>query len=80
MREQIFKHWNFFRILRLILGLIIIIQSIYTKNYVFGILGLLFTTLAVFNIGCNGSSCSIQQYSTSKQSEEVIYEEVDTTK
>lgn len=76
MKNQIFKNWNFFRILRLILGIVIIIQSIYTRNYTFGIIGLLFATTSIFNVACCGSSCSTTNFSKSNEPEDIAYEEV----
>ncbi|UEG50126.1 hypothetical protein LK994_01380 [Ferruginibacter lapsinanis] len=65
------------RLIRLIMGIAILVQSMIARDIVFGIAGLVFTGMAVFNIGCCGTAgCS----TTSKRSEEnkkdVTYEEV----
>ncbi|MFY7964385.1 MAG: hypothetical protein ACOVO1_05780 [Chitinophagaceae bacterium] len=77
MKSTIFNNWNFFRILRLILGIIIIVQSIYSKDWQISIIGLLFTGLAVFNIGCCGAGgCYTSSKSSQNNNKEIKYEEV----
>ena len=77
MKNILLNNWNFFRILRLILGVVIIVQNIYAKNWLMSLLGLLFAYTALFNIGCCGSS---ECYTSSKPSlnnkKEIEYEEV----
>lgn len=80
MKNQLFNHWNIFRVLRLILGIVIIIQSFYTRNYTFGIIGLLFSLMSVFNVGCCGTTCSTTNFSKSNEPEDITYEEVVNTK
>ncbi|MBS4043045.1 MAG: hypothetical protein KGZ59_04460 [Chitinophagaceae bacterium] len=80
MKNQILSNWNFMRVLRLIFGIIILIQSIITKQYTFSIIGLLFSLLAVFNVSCCGTSCSTNFKQTNNKSEDLVYEEVSTTK
>lgn len=80
MKHQIFNNWNFFRFLRLTLGIVIMIQSLYSKNYTFGIIGLLFSTMSLYNVGCCGGTCSTTNFSKSKEPEDIAYEEVGKSK
>ncbi len=80
MKHQIFSNWNLFRILRFVLGIVIMIQAIYSHNYTFGIIGLLFSVMSVFNIGCCGGTCTTNNFSKSNEPEDITYEEVDSTK
>ncbi|MDD2820014.1 MAG: hypothetical protein PHW29_02000 [Flavobacterium sp.] len=60
MLNTMFTNWSFIRAIRLILGIIVISQAIFTKNYLFVIPGVLFTGMALFNTGCCGSNgCAI---------------------
>lgn len=76
MKEQIFSNWNAFRILRLILGLIIIGQAIYYMDYLFGLLGVMFSAMSILNLGCCWSACSINTKFKSTKEEKLDYEEI----
>lgn len=72
------KNWNWFRILRLVLACIIIGQAFVMKDVVFGIAGLLFAMMAIFNVSCCGvNGCSMPRANT-KQNEtvDIQYEEI----
>ena len=75
--ERILKNWTFIRWIRLLMGLLIIIQSILITDLFFGIAGLIFFLMALFNQGCCnlGNSCANQTRKESKI-KEIDYEEV----
>lgn len=77
--KNILKDWNFIRGLRFVLGLIVLVQSIMYKNYLLGLFGLYFSIMALFNLGCNGASCNVNN-NYSKKEEDFTYEEVHTPK
>jgi hypothetical protein len=59
--KMILRGWNFPRVLRLILGFAVIVQGLLTKNISFVILGILFSLMAVLNVGCcAGNNCSVK--------------------
>jgi hypothetical protein len=77
MKQAILSNWNFMRFLRLGIGIAIIIQSIMASNWTMGILGLLFTTMPIFNIGCCGTAgCATPVKKTSETAKDITYEEV----
>ncbi len=77
MKDAIFKNWTFFRVLRLMIGLAIIVQAFISKDTLFGAAGLLFTSMAVFNMGCcGGGGCATPPQKTDKNSKDISYEEV----
>jgi hypothetical protein len=77
MKQVLFSNWNFMRFLRLGLGITIIVQSVMAGNWTMGILGLLFTAMPVFNIGCCGTGgCNAPIKKTSETTKDVSYEEV----
>ncbi len=77
MKQVIFSNWNFMRFLRLGLGIAIIVQSVMAGNWTMGILGLLFTAMPVFNIGCCGTGgCNAPTKKTSETTKDISYEEV----
>lgn len=55
MKQTILTNWTFVRILRLLLGLSIIVQAMIVKDAFLGAAGLLFSSMAVFNVGCCGT-------------------------
>ena len=53
--KRILKKWDAARIIRLLLGVLIAIYSISTKDYMFLVLGGLLLFQAIMNISCCGS-------------------------
>jgi len=77
--ERILKGWNFMRVIRLLMGLYILAESIRTQDWLFGFAGFFLTATAVWNIGCCGvSGCRpLIRSNAGTGYKEVIYEEVD---
>lgn len=75
--NQIRLNWSWRRAIRLFLGLLIIFQGIQTKEWIFVVLGIVFTGLALFNkTMCGiGQACEME---TKKENsnEDIVYEEV----
>lgn len=80
--KTILQGWNFMRIVRLVMGIIIATQGIVVGETVTIILGLLFAGMSVANIGCCGSNgCAVNPGESNKnKTKEINYEEVDTIK
>ncbi|MEO5998238.1 MAG: hypothetical protein ABIN89_15935 [Chitinophagaceae bacterium] len=77
MKQSILSNWNFLRLLRLVIGVAIIVQGILARDILFGLAGLLFTSMAVFNIGCCGTGgCSVPSKKISQPTKDISYEEV----
>lgn len=81
MTNRILKGWNFHRGFRLVLGIIIIVQSILMKEWLMAGLGGLFTLMPIFNVGCCGGSacCDIPNERNTKletQNNDITYEEI----
>ena len=73
------KNWNLLRVFRLFLGVAIAVQGVYTQEWGVLVMGILFTLLSLFNIGCCGAKgCDFQDSNSynNKKTEEVYYEEV----
>lgn len=76
--KKLLINWNLMRFVRLVLGIVIFIQSIITHQFMFALIGLLFAAMALLNIGCCGTtvcnnSKTVKLKSTTK---EISYEEV----
>ena len=77
MKQGLFNNWSIFRFLRLSIGIAIIVQAVAAKDVLFGIAGLLFTGMAVFNVGCCGmGGCNTLTKKNSETTKDITYEEV----
>lgn len=75
--KQHMGNWDLFRMIRLGLGLLILVQAIVTKDVTSGLIGLLFTAMPLLNIGC----CSTMGCAPSKprhisETDEISFEEI----
>ncbi len=57
--NSILRNWNFMRILRLVLGLLVLIQGISSRDWLFITMGGLFALMPLLNAGCCGGSCNV---------------------
>ena len=77
MKSGILANWNFMRFVRLALGIAIIVQSVIAKDWVMAVMGILFTSMPVFNVGCCGSNgCATPVKNNEEQTKDISYEEV----
>jgi hypothetical protein len=77
MKQTILTNWTLLRFLRLGLGIAIIIQAVMAKDVLFAVLGLAFTAMPVFNIGCCGTAgCAAPPKKNQDTTKDIIYEEV----
>ncbi len=77
MKNTLLNNWTFFRAIRLIMGIAIIIQSFVTKDAFLGFAGVIFSGMAVFNAGCCGSNgCTTTPVNTKSKTKDISYEEV----
>ncbi|MES2373860.1 MAG: hypothetical protein V4557_14875 [Bacteroidota bacterium] len=77
MKKAILGNWNFVRFLRLVLGIAVVIQGIISKEWLLGILGILFTSMPIFNIGCcSGNNCTVPANKKTQIKKDFIHEEV----
>lgn len=77
MLHTLLSGWNVVRIIRLILGVMLVIQAIQTKFWGAGLLGGLLLFQAITNTGCCGASGCAVPVNKSKQNVDTIeYEEV----
>lgn len=71
------SNWNFMRVLRLALGIYIIVQGFVDNQWLFVVLGGLFSLMPLLNIGCCGASgCNTPVRKSNKKLEDISYEEV----
>lgn len=74
------RGWNIMRVIRLVLGLIILVQGIMARDVMYGFFGVFLSFLALVNVGCCGvGGCSVPSVSSKgSKTKEIEYEEVGT--
>ena len=79
MKQILFSNWNFVRIFRLGIGLAVLVQAIATRDVLFGLAGILFSGLAIFNVACCGmGGCpTYSKLNNTHTNHETSFEEVD---
>lgn len=77
MKDRILSNWNLPRILRVIIGIVIMGMAISREDISSGIIGAVFTGMGVFNIGCCGfGACYTPVKNSKKDSKDISFEEV----
>lgn len=77
MKQTILNNWTFMRVFRLGIGIAIMVQAAMAKEVLFGLAGLLFTGMSVFNIGCCGTGgCYTPTKKPAETTKDITYEEV----
>ncbi len=75
--KQYLQNWNMQRVLRLVLGIVIVVQGVLTQQWALAALGSLFSLLPLLNIGCCGlGGCAVPKKIINNNKEEAVYEEV----
>ena len=77
MKQTILSNWTLMRFLRLAIGIAILVQAVIAKDVLFAFLGLAFTAMPVFNVGCCGTNrCYTPAKKTTDAKKDITYEEV----
>ena len=78
IKQTLFTGWHFMRWLRLVLGIVFLVQAIQMHDTVIGVIAGFFLVTAITNIGCCGAGrCATPtQKNTEDSVEEITYEEI----
>ncbi len=77
MKSILLSNWSLMRIIRLVIAVAIVIQGAYNHNWMLLVLGSLFASMAIFNVGCCAANgCSTKPTNISEKEKEIEYEEV----
>ncbi len=77
MKLLLLQNWNIFRWLRLLMGILIVVQAAIVSDWMFAAAGAVFTLMALFNTGCcTVNSCPVNSKNKELSAEEVTNEEV----
>lgn len=80
--RTLLTNWNVMRVIRLILGIILIVQGAGNGEVLYFVLGGALALMALANAGCCGAGgCAVDtRPRAQKEEKEIVYEEVDSTK
>lgn len=80
--RTLLTRWNGMRIIRLVLGVIVIGQGVNNGEVLYYVLGGMLVLMALANAGCCGAGgCAVNPRSAKgKEEKEIVYEEVDVAK
>lgn len=59
LKQRIISGWNWVRIVYLVMGLLVIVQSIAVKEWTGALLGAWFAAMGLFGLGCAAGSCYV---------------------
>jgi hypothetical protein len=78
IKQTLFAGWHFMRWLRLVFGIIFIVQAIQMRDVMVGVIAGFFLVTAITNTGCCGAgSCAAPTRKTTREStEEISNEEI----
>jgi len=57
MKERILTGWTFARVIYLLIGILVIIQSIIDRNWILIAPGVYFAVMGLLAMGCAGGNC-----------------------
>ena len=77
MIKTLLNNWSIMRGLRLVIGLIALVQSVLQKDITLGIIAGFLLLTAIANVGCCGSNGCAVNFSNRKKDKEIEYEELD---
>ena len=82
MKERILTGWTLTRVLYLVMGTYIVVQSVLEQQWIGILLGGYFASMGLFAFGCAAGNCRVGSYSDTQKNqdathfEEVVFEEV----
>ena len=78
--KAILNNWSVMRGLRLVIGVIALVQSIIQKEITLGVIAGFLLVTAIANVGCCGSNGCAVNFNNGKKEKEILYEELDNKK
>lgn len=82
MKQRILSGWTFQRIIFLVMGVMILIQSVMERQWIGVAFGAYFASMGLFSFGCASGACYTPNYYSEKkditnhETKQVIVEEI----
>lgn len=61
MKERILKNWSIIRVVYILLGGMIIVQSVLSSEWLLVAFGSYFAVMGIFAFGCASGNCKVDQ-------------------
>ena len=75
MVQNIFKNWNFVRLLRLAIGIFLVVEAVKSGMWILVAVAAVFVAMPLLNIGCCATgNCSVRGRHSKNINDEVEYE------
>lgn len=74
--KAILNNWSVMRALRLVIGLIALVQSVIQKDITLGIIASFLLLTSIANIGCCGGNGCAVNFSNRKKEKEIAFKEL----
>lgn len=75
--DNLFKNWNFVRLLRLAMGVFLGVEAFQSGMWILVAVGAVFVVMPLLNIGCCAiGNCSVPKRNSKSGSDDVRYEEI----
>jgi len=77
MIQNIYKNWNFFRVFRLAIGVLLMVEALKSANWFLVLVGAVFVLMPLLDIGCCATgNCPVPTGNSKATIDEVEYEEI----
>lgn len=57
MKERVLNNWSFIRVLYLVMGTLIVVQTAMSREWLGVLIGSYFVVMGLFSIGCASGTC-----------------------
>lgn len=75
--DNLYKNWNFVRLLRLAMGIFLVVEAVQSRMWMLVAVGAVFVVMPLLNVGCCAAgNCSVPSRDSKNSSDEVHYEEI----
>lgn len=77
LKSRLTARWDFMRFFRMGLGIILLVEAFMNSDMLAGLLGIMLSAQALWNIGCCGvGGCDVNYRATKPTKEDITYEEI----
>lgn len=77
MIQNIIKNWSFVRLLRLVMGIVLVVEAVKSGMWFLVAVGAVFVAMPLLNIGCCATgNCSVSTRHSNNTNDDTEYEEI----
>ena len=77
MMQNIIKNWSFVRLLRLVMGIVLVVEAVKSGMWFLVAVGVVFVAMPLLNIGCCATgNCAVPTHHLNNTNDDTEYEEI----